>query len=383
MHENYDLKNSMNMILMRSLKPTAYMDIRVYMCIWTLLVSFVCVLKVLMPRLQTFERDRAIGMLSAGQTVANVARAFNVNPATIVRLRHRFQTTGSVSDAPRSGRPRSLSNADDRYIRLSSLRDRFRPATSITNDLNRTRNVNVTAQTVRNRLHQSGLNARRPEIAVQLTDNHRRLRRQWAQMHQRWNMAQWRTVLFSDESRFNLDFADRRRRVWRRRNERYARCCILEHDRYGGGSVMVWGAVSWNRKSDLVVIDGNLNAQRYVNEILRPNVLPLVRRYNMIFQQDNARPHTARVSRDFLNNHNIRNLPWPARSPDLSPIEHVWDLLGRNVRSHHHVRTRQQMIAALRQEWNAIPQNSIRTIIGSMRRRCMACIRANGGHTSY
>ena len=129
-----------------------------------------------MPRLQTFERDRAIGMLSAGRSVRNVARTFNFNPATISRLRDRFQATGNVSDAPRSGRPRSLSNADDRYIRLSALRDRFQPATLITSDINRNRNRNETAQTVRNRLHQSGLNARRPVIGVQLTHNHRRLR---------------------------------------------------------------------------------------------------------------------------------------------------------------------------------------------------------------
>lgn len=120
-------------------------------------------------------------------------------------------------------------------------------------------------------------------------------------------MAQWRNVLFSDESRLSLDFADRRRQVWRHRNELYVRCCIAEHDRYGGGSVMVLGgAISWNHKSVLVVIDGNLNAQRYVTKILRPNVLPLVRRYNLILLQDNARPQTAHISTDFMNNRNIK-----------------------------------------------------------------------------
>ena len=336
-----------------------------------------------MPRLQQPERHRAIGMLSAGASVRHVANTFNVNQTTISRLSLRLRTTGSVNDAPRSGRPRCLTNAEERFIRLSSLRDRFRPATAIAYDLNRTANLNVTAQTVRNRLHQSGLDARRPEIGIPLTRGHRRLRRDWAQVHQRWTMAQWRNVLFSDESRFSLDFADRRRRVWRRCNERYARCCIAEHDRYGGGSVMVWGAISWNHRSDLVVVDGNLNADRYVNQILRPHVVPLARRYNLQFQQDNARPHTARLSRDFLMNQNIDKLPWPARSPDLAPIEHVWDILGRNVRSRHDVRTRPQMIAALRREWAAIPQNEIRTTIGSMRRRCTACMRADGGHTSY
>ena len=66
---------------------------------------------------------------------------------------------------------------------------------------------------------------------------------------------------------------------------------------------MVWGAVSWNHRSDLVVVDGNLNADRYVNQILRPHVVPLARRYHLQFQQDNARPHTARLSRDFLIMH--------------------------------------------------------------------------------
>ena len=99
---------------------------------------FVCVFYVIMPILQSFERGRAIGMVSVGTSVRTVARAFNVNQTIISRLRHKFQTTGTVSDALRAGRPRSLSNAEDRYIRLSSLRDRFQPATSVTSDFNRT-----------------------------------------------------------------------------------------------------------------------------------------------------------------------------------------------------------------------------------------------------
>ena len=148
-----------------------------------------------MPRLQTFERERAIGMLLAGQNMRNVARTFNVSHTTISCLRDRFQATGNINDAPRSRRSRSLTNADDRYIRLSALQDQFQPATLITSDINRTRNRHVTAQTVQNHLHQSGLHARRPVIGVQLTHNHRRLRLKWTRTHQRWNMAQWRTVL--------------------------------------------------------------------------------------------------------------------------------------------------------------------------------------------
>ena len=101
---------------------------------------------------------------------------------------------------------------------------------------------------------------------------------------------------------------------------------VMSLNRYGGGSVMISGAVNWNHKSGLVVIWGNLNVQRYFNEILRPIVLPRIRSYNLIFQQDNAGSCTARISTDFINIQNTRNLPWPARSPDLLPVEHVLDI---------------------------------------------------------
>ena len=115
----------MAIISTRLFMVTVYMKFTVYMRIWITLLIFDCVLNGVMPLLQTFALDRAMGMLSAGQTIANIARSFNVNSATISHLRCRFQLKGNVNVAPRSGRPRSLSNADDRYIRLASLRDRF------------------------------------------------------------------------------------------------------------------------------------------------------------------------------------------------------------------------------------------------------------------
>ncbi|GFV40436.1 DDE_3 domain-containing protein [Trichonephila clavipes] len=77
---------------------------------------------------------------------------------------------------------------------------------------------------------------------------------------------------------------------------------------------------------------GTLTGQRYVDDILRPHVGPFLNGLTgAIFQPDNARPHTARVAQDFL--HHFQTLPWPARSPDLSPVEHVWDQLKRLVPS--------------------------------------------------
>ena len=76
-------------------------------------------------------------------------------------------------------------------------------------------------------------------------------------------MRQWRRVLFTDESRFTLYRADGRRRVYRRRGERFADACVVERDRFGGGSVMVWGGIAHGIKSQLIIVAGNMTAVRY------------------------------------------------------------------------------------------------------------------------
>ena len=103
----------------------------------------------------------------------------------------------------------------------------------------------------------------------------------------------------------------------------------------------------------------------------------------LTFQHDNARPHTARVTANFLAQNNVNVLPWPALSPDMNPIEHIWDELGRRARTNHQINNVQDLIRALQLEWQVFPNVLIRRYINSMRRRIRACIASNGGHTRY
>ena len=81
-------------------------------------------------------------------------------------------------------------------------------------------------------------------------------------------------MLFTDESVFRLSRADGRTRVWRYKNERFADCNILERDPYGGGSAMAWAGISNNLKPELVIINGTLTGQRYIDQVINSYVVP-------------------------------------------------------------------------------------------------------------
>lgn len=147
---------------------------------------------------------------------------------------------------------------------------------------------------------------------------------------------------------------------------------------------MVWGAFTYNYRTPLYFFNGAVNANTY-QQALQTHLVPLFAQHPelQIFQQDNARPHTARATAVFLQANNIRVMPWPSLSPDMAPIEHVWDELGRRLYRAQPLHTIQQLRLSLAREWNLIPQQFLRNLVNSMRRRCQACIHANGGHTRY
>ena len=287
---------------------------------------------------------------------------------------------------PATSRSQSGRSATEPLCRY--LINKLRTATETAREVIGTHGRRVCPRTVRNRLREFDLRPRRPYVGPNLTPRRRQRRMQWLRAHapNRFRLADWRRVMFSDESRFSLQRSDRRQRVYRRLGERYSNACVREVDRNGGrgGSVMVWGGISHGVKTPLVVIQGNITAVRYRDQVLMPHVLPLVNAHNLTFQHDNARPHVARVCRDFLNQNNVQVLDWFPYSPDLNPIEHLWDALDRRVRKRVNVPNNvAQLQLALIQEWNNIPQRTIDNLVGSMVGRVRAATAARGGHTRY
>ena len=185
-----------------------------------------------------------------------------------------MRETGRLADRSRSGRSRVTSRRQDRYIVVSHMRNRRLTAVECALNIRGNHGRPINSKTVRNRLRELGIRASRPYIGLHLTPVRRQRRMAWVTAHapRRFPLRQWRKVFFTDESRFSLYRCDCRQRIYRRNGERFADACVVERDRFRGGSVMVWGGISHGLKSQLVVIDGNLTAARYRDEILRPHV---------------------------------------------------------------------------------------------------------------
>ncbi|GFY06461.1 transposable element Tcb2 transposase [Trichonephila clavipes] len=168
--------------------------------------------------------------------------------------------------------------------------------------------------------------------------------------------------------RFSIQPDNRRIFIWRDRGSSNNPAFGHESVRFGGGGLLVYGGISIDGRTDLYIIrDRPLPARRYRDEILRPIVVPYAAAIGdeFILMDDNCRPHRANLVENFLFEEGIVRMEWIACSPDMNPIEHVWDALGRRV-ADRNPPILQELERALLEEWDRIPQLVINSLIDSM-----------------
>ncbi|UYV78217.1 ASNA1 [Cordylochernes scorpioides] len=323
-----------------------------------------------------FTRGMVIGLKRAGWSIRQIAADTHLGASTVHRLWRRWLEQGNVEIYRNVGATRVTSARVDRRILRQAVAAPQATCTAILQHVQDTLDHSISTRTISRRLVANGLHSCRPLRRLPLTPPSRRQRLEWCRARSTW-MTEWHRVVFSDESRFCLSSDSRRVRVWRRRGERSNPAAIVERPTVRQRGIMVWGAIAYDSRSPLLRIQETMTAQRYVDDVLRPVTLPYLQGVpNALYQQDIARPHTARISQQALQD--VQMLPWPPYSPDLSPIEHVWDIIGRRLHALPQPRSEDELWQMVEREWRAIPQDAIRTLIESLPRRVAVCIDVRG-----
>lgn len=233
-------------------------------------------------------------------------------------------------------------------------------------------------------LNESSLTAfKKLKRAPTLTKKHKDDRLSWARTHHNWTPHQWSRVVFSDEKRFCMDGPDGFNYYWHHLAHDEE---IMSRRQNGGGGIMIWAGFSEKGKTKIAFVSGNQNSNKYV-DTLKEYLLPFVNANHQtgyIFQQDNASIHKSAFTTNWISSQRIPVMTWPAKSPDLNPIENLWATLARRVYANgRQFNSIPELQSAVTEEWEKIGLEELYALLRSMERRCVSVLERGGKYSGY
>lgn len=333
-----------------------------------------------MKRVSQAKRAECLLMLQNGKSTRTISKELRISLGTISSIR----STSPLQISNRAGPPRVLSARDrQRLVRLvlSGKADNA-------SQLKKLAELKCSTQTIRNALRSEGLAARVKVKKPLLQAHHFSARLKFAQKYRYWTTDDWKRVIFSDETKINRMGSDGRTWVWGIRGSRRTRREIQTTVKHGSGSTMVWGCFTSQGVGQMCQVDGIMDSRMYA-QILDRHLVPSARSFGMrgrdfIFQQDGDPKHTSATLRDYFKDHKIKLLDWPAQSPDLNPIEHLWDHLKRQLNGYErHPTSMHELECRIEAEWKGIPKEVCEKLVNSMPHRISQVLQRKGGWTDY
>jgi transposase len=336
--------------------------------------------------LTEFERGEIIGLWKGDHSERDIVNILEFSKTTIHDTIERYKKENQILSAPRSGRPPKLSERNIRELVKIVKEDRQQSLNEIAEKFNDLSIVSVSSYTVQRTLHNEGFFGRAGKRKPLVSEVNRKKRLEWCKTRKNWDL-EWNNIIWSDESRFLLFQNDSHHWVWRCPHEKYDVNCLIPTIKSGNNGIMVWGCFNKSKIGPLIQVSGRITGSVYI-EVLENHLLPFINELDnneeYIFQDDNAPVHRAKIVKQWMENNSITNIPWPAQSPDLNPIEHLWDVLERKVRKHApHPKNLTELMAVLEEEWYKIEPEVLENLVDSMPRRVQAVIDSHGNPTKY
>ena len=326
-------------------------------------------------RLSTEDRWRVIVLWKQGRlSVAGIARTVGCRWESAANIIKNYKRSGNVDDRQRSGRPRVSGPKQDRVLRRLVHKHDAAPSRRLLELWTKQGGVLASERTVRRRCIELGLPSQWEQRKPKLSEADMAERLKFARRHL---TRKWTNVLFTDETMVPLRERRRRRRLPAGEKG------VTPTQRWAT-KVNVWGCMSLNGFGEVHTFTQNMDGPLYceiLEEHLESSAAALFKG-PWILQEDNDPKHKSRVAEDWKREHHIKVLPWPARSPDLNPLENVWTLLkdramGRGPRD------AAQLARCIKEEWAAFPRDLAKSMVASVPRRLKSVIAAGGGWTKY
>jgi transposase len=338
-----------------------------------------------MRKLSQATHSGVITRLRIGQPSRAIAEELEISKTSVLRIRNE---AGIRTQVVKQGRPRIFTERDRRHLIRLIVSGKADTATDLQKHIEAHMNIIASPDTIRRALKTEGMVSAVKRKKPLLSHRHFKARLDFAKKYKYWTIEDWHRVVFSDETKINRLGSDGRKWVWKQKGAALTSRLVQGTVKFGGGSIMLWGCMTAFGVGHSCRIDGGMDAKLYT-EILEGEMLGSLELHNLchqdiVFQQDNDSKHTSKLAKTWFLEHGVEVLDWPAQSPDLNPIEHLWDYAKRRLANHentplslHELWERVQVV------WDAIPREVCEGLIDSMPRRIIAVLRNKGGYTKY
>ncbi|CAK9832042.1 Transposable element Tc1 transposase [Anthophora retusa] len=331
------------------------------------------------------EREIIVKLHAEGKSYKEIGAIVGRSKSTVCYIIKKINMDGNSANKVRSGRPKKLTPREEKAVLREVKKNPFISAPKLAAVVTRNFNKEIHAQLCRRILWNNNIHGRVPRKKPYISKKNKQLRLNFAKAFINKDTNFWNTVIFSNESKFNLFGSDGRQKVWRKPNTELELKNLRSTVKHGGGSVMVWGCMSANGPGNLVFIDGTMDKIKYLN-ILKENLINSSEKLGVprdfYFQQDRNPKHTAKIVQEWLIYNILHILPSPPQSPDLNPIEHLWEELDRRLRTSI-ITSKDTLKQNIMDAWNSITSDVTKKLVHSMENRLRAVIKAKGGPTKY
>lgn len=329
-------------------------------------------------------KNQMVGMHLAKKRNVDISQTLGCPVTTVQSVLAKFKAEGSVEGKKPSGRPSLLNDRDLRHLERDVKKTRRAPMREIVQGSA----TKASATTIRLALKSLGYNSRVAIVKPYLSAKHKAARLEFAKHYAAWTVDDWKRVIWTDESTFEIGKPYRKVRVWRKVAEKYDASCLAPSFKSGRSSVMVWGGFIPGHKLKLVIMEpGRRNSENFIEQVYEKSLGPFLHDYSnnndLILMEDGAPVHRSQLSSKWREKEGIVKLKWPAQSPDLNPIENLWSIMKSEISTKHPIKNLDSMKANVLEAWESVPTEKLEHLAASMPERIQAVITAKGGSTPW